>query len=170
MFPINQTTFAGGNLCIIYIFFLLDINITTENTFGKSLHQQGMDIQNSTSIYLKVKTCGEAWISLKENIASTIYKVYNVIILRLEQIAINNILEKQRTSVTWSILQCSCYVSLWVSWIGGTIEVGDGSEIGTNKHIHLPINRSIVVTDILIRSHYTAYWLFDFQENATSGK
>ncbi|CAG2242166.1 unnamed protein product [Mytilus edulis] len=133
----------------------------------KSLHQQGMDIQNLTSIYLKVNTSGVAWISLQEKIASTIYKVYNVI-LKLEQIAINNIFEKQRTSVTWSELQSNCYVSLWVSWIGGTIEVGGGSEIGTNKLIHLPINHSIVVTDILIWSYYTAYWLFDFQENATS--
>lgn len=130
-----------------------------------------MNIQNSTSIYLKVKTSGVVRIFLQENIASTIYKVYTYnVVLKLEQIAINIILEKQRTSVTWSELQSNCYVSLWVSWIGGTIEVGGGSEIGTNKLIHLPINHSIVVTDILISSFFTAYWLFDFQENATSGK
>ncbi|CAG2252618.1 unnamed protein product [Mytilus edulis] len=82
----------------------------------------------------------------------------------------NDILEKQRTSVTWSELQYNCYVSLWVSWIGGTIEVGGGSEIGTYKLVHLPINHSIVVTDILIRSRHTAYWLFDFLEKASSVK
>ncbi|CAG2252619.1 unnamed protein product [Mytilus edulis] len=65
-------------------------------------------------------------------------------------------------------LQCNCYVSLWVSWIGGTIKVGGGSEIGTNRFTSLPINDSIAVTDILIKSHYTAYRLFDFLENSTS--
>ncbi|CAG2242167.1 unnamed protein product [Mytilus edulis] len=133
-----------------------------------SLHQQGIKFHNSTSVYLKVKTTsGTAWICLQDNISSTIFKMYNVF-LGLKQIAIRNILEKQHTSVPWTELQCNCYVSLWVSWIGGTIEVGGGSEIGTNRFTSLPINDSIAVTDILIKSHYTAYRLFDFLENSTS--
>lgn len=172
LFTICKLITNSSHLCTLCAFLsFLDINITTKDNVNHFLQQYRLDIHNSTSIYFKVKSCNRVSIGLLEKGTNVKYIVnsgkthltiqkYPYDILPLHSVA------------SWSGMNCSCYISLWISWLDRQIAIGKGTMIGTDICNKLTISSTtdINVDDIYLKSFSAAYWLFDFSQNATAGK
>jgi len=67
------------------------------------------------------------------------------------------------------VLDCSNFVVMWVSWIGGVIKTGRGSSVGCDVLMSWTDPSPRAITRVGIAMYYTAgFWIFDFPYNSTS--
>lgn len=147
-------------------FVFVENHVKTNNETKVLDYTNGLDVIGQTSINFKIKACSEVSIGLRLifNEPSICTVLFGTDFSQIQSGPLT------KANVSWSGLNCNCYVNLWISWSGMTIMAGTGTVIGD----HIFINYTGVILDginfIEVASTYEAYWMFNFPENSTNGK
>ncbi|VDI02936.1 Hypothetical predicted protein, partial [Mytilus galloprovincialis] len=149
------------------------IYISTNNGSSELASNYGLSIKNQGSIDFKIKACSEVSIGLLNEMSNETSR-YNVL-FGINQNKYSQIRSMTSTypnaNISWSGLDCNCYVPLWVSWSNKTIKAGTGSSIrGTVFISWIDHWFDASIVDIQITSTSPAYWIFEPSANSTSGK
>lgn len=150
----------------MFVFLLVDIHIETNNGSKEFGSNCGMDITGRTSINFKIKACNDASILLG---ILSIDKPSYIVNFGTEFLQVQSPLKI--SNKTWSGLNCSYDVDLWISWYYPTFKAGTGTNIG--KDIIVDYTGSFMneqINYVEVASTYQAFWILDLPENLQNGK
>lgn len=127
-----------------------------------------MNVTGQTSIHFKIKACSEVSIGLRYKINNEL-AIYTVLI-GTEVSKIISPFTVWNVSRSGLLVNCNCYVNLWISWTQPILKAGTGTYIGEKifiEYFGLFLNG---MNYIEIASINQAYWMFDYPANSKNGK
>lgn len=154
------------------------MRILTNNGEGTILSGHGLHVTGQQSVYFKVKSCDDAFISLLDDIPTKLLLVLEVHFQRTMNIVITDYAnsytrteQRRQPNSSWSGLDCYSYVPLWVSWFNRTVKAGAGTKIGGRMLFSwTDINYNANINSVMVSSPNQADWIFDFPAEEITGK